>query len=158
MRMSFLTPGDPNHFLRNAGAQPPPSGSPPTLELRILAAPSSGHRDLRTRVIGVIIVFILSWFWSPWLGEPSQQALAGIRSVPGLPATLRSTVERAINGDTSAMRALGSMYYRGVTVPRDTEEGLRWYRRAAAVGDPEAARELEQLGLDPADQDAGMGP
>jgi TPR repeat protein len=103
-------------------------------------------------------VFLLSWLWSPWLEEPSQQALAGIRQLQGLPAQIRPTLERASNGDTGAMRTLGSMYYHGVTVPRDTEEGLRWYRRAAAVGDPDAARELEQLSLDAADLDAGMGP
>jgi TPR repeat protein len=154
--MSFPSPDHLNPITRALSALATPSEAP--LELRILATPASGARDVRTWVAGVIAVFIVSWLWSPWLEEPTQQALAGIRSVQALPATVRPTLERAVNGDTSAMRELGSMYYHGVTVPRDTDEGFRWYRRAMAVGDAEAGRELEQLSPDPADLDAGMGP
>jgi hypothetical protein len=106
-------------------------------------------------VVGIIVVFILSWLWAPWLRERPRYGQDGIRSAQDLPATLRPSYERAVNGDTGAMRVLGSMYYHGLTVPRDEEEGLRWYRLAAAAGDAEAAKELERL--DPADHHTGVG-
>jgi TPR repeat protein len=47
------------------------------------------------------------------------------------------------------MRALGSRYCNGQGVPRDTPEGIRWYRLAAAAGSAEAAADLKRLGLAP---------
>lgn len=139
--------GAPTHPIPDADLQSPHSWQSPPLELRILAAPTPDPRNLRTRVVGVIVVFILSWLWAPWLKENPKYALGRLPSAQDLPATIRPTFERAVNGDAGAMRLLGSMYYHGLTVPQDAEEGLRWYRRAAAAGDAPAVRELERLGL-----------
>ena len=40
-------------------------------------------------------------------------------------------MERAQQGDRLAQYALGERYDRGLGVPRDTEEAIRWYRAAA---------------------------
>jgi hypothetical protein len=155
--MPIPTPGAPTHPTPDADLHSPYNWQSPPLELRILAAPTQQPRDLRTRVVGVIVVFILSWLWAPWLKETPRYALGRMPSAQDLPATIRPTFERAVNGDAGAMRLLGSMYSHGLTVPQDTEEGLRWYRRAAAAGDAQAARELERLGL-PENEDAEEGP
>jgi TPR repeat protein len=39
------------------------------------------------------------------------------------------------------------MYYQGLNVPQDIQEGVRWYHLAAAAGSLEAIRDLERLGL-----------
>ena len=62
-----------------------------------------------------------------------------------VPATLRSYYERARAGDPSAMRMIGVMYYHGLDVPRNPEEGLKWYRKAAAAGSKTAEEELKSL-------------
>jgi hypothetical protein len=71
------------------------------------------------------------------------------RSPKDIPPSLRPYYDRAMAGDASAMRMLGTMYYNGLNVPPDTREGIRWYRRAAAAGSVAAGRDLEQLGLNP---------
>jgi len=45
------------------------------------------------------------------------------------------------------MRMLGTLYYNGLNVPQDRDEGIRWYRKAAAAGSVAARKDLEQLGL-----------
>lgn len=42
----------------------------------------------------------------------------------------------AEQGDARAQAALGSMYERGLHVPQDDEEAMRWYRMAAEHGVP----------------------
>jgi hypothetical protein len=124
----------------------------PPLELRILAPPSSARRDPRTLFGGVFVVFILTCFASPFLREipaagPAGGAAAGIPSARDIPPAQRPTYDRAVNGDAAAMRMLGSMYCKGLSVPRDSQEGIHWYRLAASAGSAEAVRDLEQLGL-----------
>jgi TPR repeat protein len=62
-----------------------------------------------------------------------------------VPAVLKPYVDRAVQGDTQAMRMLGTMYYYGLSVTQDKEEGRRWFRKAAEAGDPLAQKELGQL-------------
>lgn len=120
-------------------SQPRPgAGELPPLELRILAGPSAAPRDLRCRLLGIVGVFILTWLWAPYLREgPVRHPV---------PAVLRPYYDRAAAGDAGAMRVLGDMYYQGLNVPRDPEEGLYWLRKAAAAGNADATLELERLG------------
>ena len=105
--------------------------------------------------------------WSVWIGaiagvlvlagaalsylrmRPSGAPGPGPMAAPDVPPALRSYYDRAMAGDASAMRMLGTMYYNGLNVAQDTREGIRWYRRAAAAGSVAAAKDLEQLGLNP---------
>jgi len=119
----------------------PEAGVLPPLELRILAAPSAGPRDLRCWLAGIAGVFVLTWLWAPYLREgPVYHSV-----VPAL----RPYYDRAVAGDAGAMRVLGDMYCQGLNVPRDTAEGLRWLRRAAAAGNADAVLDLERIGQSP---------
>ena len=40
---------------------------------------------------------------------------------------------------------LANLYRDGKGVPYDVEEAIRWYRKAAALGDEDAAKELDRL-------------
>jgi len=64
-----------------------------------------------------------------------------------VPPALRQYYEQARTGDARAMRMLGTLYYNGLNVPQDRDEGIRWYRKAAAAGSVAARTDLEQLGL-----------
>jgi TPR repeat protein len=118
----------------------------PELELRILAGPVSAPRDLRCYLGGIVALFVITCFASPYLLErPAPGAAAGYREE--VPEVLRPTYDRALHGDAGAMRILGHMYYQGLNVPQDIQEGVRWYHLAAAAGSLEAIRDLERLGL-----------
>lgn len=73
---------------------------------------------------------------------PARTAEAPAAEVP--PA-LRSYLEKAEKGDAAAMRMLGVMYYNGLNVARNEQEGLKWYRKAAEAGSGAAAKELKLL-------------
>jgi hypothetical protein len=60
-------------------------------------------------------------------------------------AALQPYLDAAQAGDTNAMRMLGTMYYHGLDLPRNREEGLKWYRKAADSGSKVAQEELKQL-------------
>jgi len=121
---------------------PVPAGRP-------RSAPGS-RRALRYWLGGVVAVLILAGaaasYWrdrpAPPPGEP-----APVTAEKDIPPTLRPYYDRALTGDASAMRMLGTMYYNGLNVPQNTKEGIRWYRKAAAAGSVAARKDLEQLGL-----------
>jgi len=48
----------------------------------------------------------------------------------------------AEQGDASAQRGLGKLYYKGLGIPQDYKAAVRWYRLAAEQGDVEAQRNL----------------
>jgi hypothetical protein len=127
---------------RSADTQPIPIGPPP----------APGRR--RYWIGGVVAVLILAAAaLSYFRDRPSSAAGADLldvtRPAKDIPPTLRPYYDRAITGDASAMRMLGTMYYNGLNVPQDPKEGIRWYRKAAAAGSVAAAKDLEQLGLTP---------
>ena len=127
-----------------AEAQLPAAWEPPELELRILAPPRPGPRDLRWYIGGVLALFFVMVAVGPFLKEhPSLPG--GLRSQEDVPSALRPYYDRALAGDASAMRTLGSMFCTGQNVPRDTEAGICWYRLAATAGDPGALKELDKL-------------
>jgi len=127
-------------------AQLPSAWEPPDLELRILAPPRPGPRDLRWYLGGVLALFFVMVAVGPYLLERPGQPLPGaLRSQEDIPSALRPYYDRALAGDASAMRMLGSMFCTGQNVPRDTAAGICWYRLAAAAGDPDAPKDLEKL-------------
>lgn len=107
--------------------------------------PPAPRRKLGAWAAGAGAVLIIAGTAASYLHvrpAPAAQGGAG----PQIPATLRPYYDRAQNGDPSAMRMLGTMYYNGLNVAQDTREGLRWYRKAAAAGSVAAKKDLEQLG------------
>jgi TPR repeat protein len=122
----------------------------PPLELRILAPPAPGRRALRYWFGGILAVFVLSMFAGPFLQvNPAPSGPwdlpSRIHRAEDLPPALRGDYERALTGDAAAMRALGRRYYYGEDVPRNVAEAVYWYRSSAALGDMQAAEELEHL-------------
>jgi|GEM_PF-2011800 hypothetical protein len=129
---------------------PAPAWELPELELRILAAPRPGPRDLRWYVGGVLALFFVMLAVGPYLKEYPRQPVPGdLHSQEDIPPALRPYYDRALAGDASAMRTLGSMFCTGQNVPRDIEAGISWYRLAAAAGELDAVKDLEKLGLHP---------
>ena len=92
-------------------------------------------------VLGAAGAFFFLDITSPWT------LVRGARTEREVPPTLRPYYTSAMAGDAGAMRMLGTMYYNGLNVPRDTKEGIRWFRKAAAAGSVAAKKDLEQLGL-----------
>ena len=97
-------------------------------------------------VVGIIILGMAGGFFfldstAPWLRlgpapDPSE-----------IPPALRTYYDQAQEGDASAMRMLGTMYYNGLNVRKNKAEGIRWFRKAANAGSVAAHKDLEQLGL-----------
>jgi len=119
-----------------------------------LLPPPARPRRLRNWIGGIVAVLILAGAALSYLRErpsalPGTEPMGGFRAPRPIPPTLRPYYDKAITGDASAMRMLGTMYYNGLNVPQDTKEGIRWYRKAAAAGSVAAGKDLEQLGLAP---------
>jgi TPR repeat protein len=55
----------------------------------------------------------------------------------------------ADQGDGHAAFNVGSIYYKGLGVPKDTARAIEFYRKAARLGQPDAAGALRQLGVNP---------
>ncbi len=55
------------------------------------------------------------------------------------PRELDRLVELSEQGDVKAQILLGGMYYEGRGVPRDYEQALKWFTRAAEQGEPNAS-------------------
>lgn len=128
---------------RNADTQPILIGPPPAPAPA--PAPAARRFWIGAAAAGLILVGAGLYL----RGRPSAQA-PGTRGEQAMPAALRPYYDRAVAGDASAMRMLGTMYYNGLNVTPDTREGIRWYRKAAAAGSVAAQKDLEQLGLTPA--------
>ncbi|HNX94317.1 MAG TPA: hypothetical protein PKL14_04080 [Holophaga sp.] len=62
-----------------------------------------------------------------------------------VPAELRAYFDKATQGDAKAMHMLAVMYYNGLNVRQNREEGLKWYRKAAEAGSQAAQKELKQI-------------
>jgi TPR repeat protein len=61
------------------------------------------------------------------------------------PAALRPYMEKAREGDAKSMHMLAVMYYNGLNVRQNREEGLKWYHKAAEAGSDAARKELKQI-------------
>jgi hypothetical protein len=114
---------------------------------------TSGRRHSRlmlglATLLAILILGIAGGFFfldatAPWLRFGSSAKTTEI------PPALRDYYLQAQEGDASAMRMLGTMYYNGLNVHRNKAEGIRWFRRAADAGSVAARKDLEQLGLAP---------
>lgn len=103
-----------------------------------------------------VVLAGMLWFRTPSAAAPpaappaAAAAAAAAQAPPvGSPeafqAALKPYLDAAQAGDVNAMRMLGTMYYHGLDLPRNREEGLKWYRKAAASGSKVAEQELKQL-------------
>ena len=83
---------------------------------------------------------------TPTQGEPTPSPKSTEADTTSqIPPALRSYFKKAQEGDSAAMRMLGVMYYNGLNVPRNEQEGLKWYRKAAESGNKTAQKELMAL-------------
>ncbi|MDR3671001.1 MAG: SEL1-like repeat protein [Holophaga sp.] len=135
---------DPSLPIHTADTQP----------ITVEPPPRSRSRRLRNWIGGIVAVLILAGAALSYLRDrpaavPGTETLGGFHAAKTIPPTLRPYYDRAMAGDASAMRMLGTMYYNGLNVPQDPKEGIRWYRKAAAAGSVAAGKDLEQLGLAP---------
>jgi TPR repeat protein len=134
---------------QNADTRPMPVAAPLPLPPAITAPVRPRRR--RYLIGGIVAVLILAVaalsYFRAGLSPGPGAGLLGTRSAQEMPPSLRPYYDRAVTGDASAMRMLGTMYYNGLNVPQDTKEGIRWYRKAAAAGSVAAGKDLEQLGL-----------
>ena len=100
-------------------------------------------------ILGVAGGFFFFDATAPWL------RLGPVQDPAAVPPALRPYLDRAEEGDATAMRMLGTMYYNGLNVRKNKQEGIRWFRKAAASGSVAARKDLEQLGLAPAGKGTG---
>jgi hypothetical protein len=104
-------------------------------------------------LVGNFVLAGMLWFRAPGPAKPASTGAQAAPSTPPPPqgspeafqAALKPYLDAAQAGDTSAMRMLGAMYYHGLDLPRNREEGLKWYRKAAGSGSKVAQEELRQL-------------
>jgi hypothetical protein len=101
-----------------------------------------------------VVLAVLLWVRTPPAAVPAAAAAPNVTApaaaqpappAEAAPAALKPYLAAAQAGDTNAMRMLGTMYYHGLDLPRNREEGLKWYRKAAASGSKVAQDELKQL-------------
>jgi hypothetical protein len=98
-------------------------------------------------VFGILAVAILGGSLAYYFLYPSDEPPPVVQVKEEIPPALAPYLEKAGQGDASAMRMLGTMYYNGLNVPRDRDQGIKWYRKAAAAGSVAARKDLDQLGL-----------
>jgi hypothetical protein len=135
--------------------QPPVPPQEATMPLKVGSAlpESRAARPSRVKlwVIGVLAVVLLGGTLAYYLLYPSGEAPAAIQQAlkveEDVPPVLRPYLDKANQGDSGAMRMLGTMYYNGLNVRQDRREGIKWYRKAAAAGSVSARKDLDQLGL-----------
>ncbi len=113
-------------------------------------------------VIGLVILGFAGLFaWQMgWFRPASKGAAQGGDNGPGqvpkakisatddaskVPEPMRPAYEKALAGDPNAMLFIATCYTQGLYVSRDPQEGLKWYRRAAAAGNATAQRDLRAL-------------
>lgn len=68
---------------------------------------------------------------------------------------LESARAAADHGDRDGQYNLASFYDEGIIVPRDAEQALFWYKKAASQGQKEALERLKQLGISFCDDASG---
>jgi len=133
---------------------PPPRQETVTTQSLHVVAPLPEARQAPARasrpllwVFGILAVAILGGSVAYYFLYPGGEAPAPAQAREEIPAALIPYLDKAAQGDSGAMRMLGTMYYNGLNVPMDRKEGVKWYRKAAAAGNVAARKDLEQLGL-----------
>jgi TPR repeat protein len=118
----------------------------PETRAEVLAAP---HSNFKYWLFGILALGLLGGSLGYYLLYPSGESPSAFQSKVDVPPVLRPYLERANQGDPTAMYMLGTMYYNGLNVPQNHKEGIRWYRKAAAAGNVAARMDLTQIGLNP---------
>ena len=141
---------------RNVDTQPIPIGTvtvpEPWSKVEFIPLPRSLWTRHRALCLGLGAAGVLLALAGGALLLARHQATAPQTSdAPDQPRTIPTSLvpyyERAQAGDVNAMRMLGTMYYNGLNVPQDMDEGIRWYRKAANAGSLAATKDLAQLGV-----------
>ncbi len=86
------------------------------------------------RTTAALLVWGLSAWVCPALGEET--------SLPHTPENIRTYKEGAAKGEPWAQEALGFLYSWGLGLPQDFDEAIKWYKKAAEGGFPEAQYHL----------------
>lgn len=131
------------------GDQPAAAAGPP----QWLPVPAELPRQSRWKwplALGAGVVILVTALLVFFRGSGSQPAVArypAFRPSAGgpVPDAARAYFDKAKVGDVYAMRMLGVMYYNGLDVPQDREQGLYWYRQAAERGSEAARSELSKI-------------
>ncbi len=80
-----------------------------------------------------------------YLGTMCSQGLGLRNKKPNWHMALRYFEQGALQGDARAMNNLGAFYERGIVVSQDETQALRFYRKAAAMGDKNASANWQRL-------------
>ncbi len=80
-----------------------------------------------------------------YLGTMCARGLGLKRQRPNWRMALRYFERGAERGDARAMNNLGTMYERGILVEEDAAQALRFYRKAANMGDKNASANWQRL-------------
>jgi len=91
------------------------------------------------------VIFIVGVLWIASLGLLYRHK-SNTRVVVEMPRDLRELHAKAEAGDVTAMRMLGIRYCYGVATPVNSQEGVKWLRRAASLGNVPAQKELAAMG------------
>lgn len=124
-------------FAQEDAAPDPLSGGP------------AGRRGLWLAA-GAALVFLALGIWYLVDRRATEgagpEAAATPAAIPApVPAGYQEVLRQAQAGDVAAMRNLGAVYTYGLGVPVHRQEGLRWYKKAAAAGSTVAAEEVKAL-------------
>ena len=82
-----------------------------------------------------LLVFALLLAAPAWAGdvEDCRNAMSLVETVPA--RAVAACRRHAEQGDAGAQNSLGILYYRGLGVPQDYAEAVKWHRKAADQGD-----------------------
>lgn len=61
------------------------------------------------------------------------------------PRNTPQVIKLAHKGDMHAQYTLGYCYYYGISVMKDKKEGVKWMKKSAAQGCPEATEALKRI-------------
>ena len=80
---------------------------------------------------------------NPWaMGNSISHKIANGESVDDLMERMRF---RAVNNNTDAIKRMGNFYYDGVGVKKDYAEAIKWYEKAASLGDSWSKNRLGEM-------------
>jgi hypothetical protein len=109
------------------------------------AAPKSFEWRVPLALAALLVVGVAAYLVIAKTPSALPRPMAVSAIADPLPHDVQVYMDQAKSGDTHAMRMLGAMYLQGLSVPKDREKGLYWYRKAAENGSDAARSELQQI-------------
>ena len=103
---------------------------------RSFVASSINYFEIHTRLKTALLILLTFSISAPFV-SPVIAANDKPRSTDDsgqTPVTFNQYMQSAERGESAAQYALGEIYARGIGVPQNYDEALRWYRRAAEQG------------------------